>query len=117
MVGVAGTITTVAAGVLDLPAYDRDRLDQAVLPSPTVHAAVERLVALTVAERRALAFLHPGRADVIGAGALILDRVLRRAGVDALVVSRGRHPRRDRLVDQGHPGCACWCGGSSLTVR
>ncbi len=87
VVGVAGTITTVAAAVLDLPAYDRTVLDQSVLPVATVHAAVERLVALSVAERRALAFLHPGRADVIGAGALILDRILRRASVDTLLVS------------------------------
>jgi exopolyphosphatase/guanosine-5'-triphosphate,3'-diphosphate pyrophosphatase len=42
---------------------------------------------MTVAERRALPYMHPGRADVIAAGALILDRVLRRARVDALVVS------------------------------
>jgi exopolyphosphatase/guanosine-5'-triphosphate,3'-diphosphate pyrophosphatase len=38
-------------------------------------------------ERRALPFMHPGRADVIGAGALILDRVLRRTGVETLLVS------------------------------
>jgi exopolyphosphatase / guanosine-5'-triphosphate,3'-diphosphate pyrophosphatase len=87
VVGVAGTITTVAAAALDLPAYDRDELDQAVLAVPAVHAAVERLVAMTVEERRALPYLHPGRADVIGAGALILDRVLRRAPVGTLVVS------------------------------
>jgi len=87
VVGVAGSITTVAAAVLDLPAYDRSILDQSVLPVAMVHAAVERLVALSVADRRALAFLHPGRADVIGAGALILDRILRRATVDALVIS------------------------------
>ena len=44
---------------------------------------VDRLVAMTVAERLALPWLHPGRADVIGAGALILSRVLRRTPVDA----------------------------------
>jgi exopolyphosphatase/guanosine-5'-triphosphate,3'-diphosphate pyrophosphatase len=87
VVGVAGTVTTVAAAALDLPAYDRDALDQAVLIVDDVHAAVERLVSLRVAERRALPYMHPGRADVIGAGGLILSRVLRRAGVDTLVVS------------------------------
>jgi exopolyphosphatase/guanosine-5'-triphosphate,3'-diphosphate pyrophosphatase len=86
-VGVAGTITTVAAAVLDLPAYDRDAIDQSVLAVADVHATAERLTAMTVAERRALPYMHPGRADVIAAGALILDRVLRRARVDALVVS------------------------------
>jgi len=87
VVGVAGTVTTVAAGVLDLPAYDRDAIDQAVLPVDQVHAMMDRLVAMTVAERLALPWLHPGRADVIAAGALILSRVLRRTTVEHLVVS------------------------------
>jgi exopolyphosphatase/guanosine-5'-triphosphate,3'-diphosphate pyrophosphatase len=87
VVGVAGTVTTVAAGVLGLPAYDRDAIDQAVLPVDQVHAMVDLLVGMTVAERLALPWLHPGRADVIAAGALILSRVLRRTHVDHLVVS------------------------------
>jgi exopolyphosphatase/guanosine-5'-triphosphate,3'-diphosphate pyrophosphatase len=87
VVGVAGTVTTVAAAVLDLPAYDRGAIDQAVLPVADVLAAVERLLGMSVAERRALPYLHPGRADVIGAGGLILARVLRRADARTLVVS------------------------------
>jgi exopolyphosphatase/guanosine-5'-triphosphate,3'-diphosphate pyrophosphatase len=87
VVGVAGTITTVAAAVLDLPAYDREAIDQSVLDVDDVHATVDRLLAMTVAERRALPYMHPGRADVIGVGALVLDRVLRRARVPSLVVS------------------------------
>ena len=87
VVGVAGTVTTVAAAVLDLPAYDRAALDQAVLAVDDVHAAVDRLVAMTHEQRRALGFMHPGRADVIDAGALILSAVLRRTRVDRLVVS------------------------------
>ena len=87
VVGVAGTVTSVAAGVLDLPAYDRDATDQAVLPVDQVHAMADRLVGMTIAERLALPWLHPGRADVIDAGALILSRVLRRTPVEHLVVS------------------------------
>lgn len=87
VVGVAGTVLTVAAGVLDLPAYDRDRIDQSVLPVAAVHEMTERLLAMTVAERLALPYMHPGRADVIGAGALVLDRVLRRTAVSSLVAS------------------------------
>ncbi|RYP83431.1 exopolyphosphatase [Nocardioides guangzhouensis] len=87
VVGVAGTVTTVAAAVLDLPTYDRDAIDQSVLAVEDVHAATERLLAMTLAERRALPFMHPGRADVIGAGALVLDRVLRRTRAAGLVVS------------------------------
>ena len=87
VLGIAGTVTTVAAAVLDLPAYDREAIDRAVLPVAQVQAAVERLVAMTVEERRSLPFMHPGRADVIGAGALIVGRVLGRTGLESMVVS------------------------------
>jgi len=87
VVGVAGTVTTVAAGVLDLPAYDRDRIHLARLGIGSVHATVAELVVMSVDQRRALGYMHPGRADVIAAGALILDRVLRRTDVLELVVS------------------------------
>ena len=87
VVGLAGSIITVACGVLDLPAYDAARTDQAVIPVADVHAYVDRLVGLTVAERLALPYMETGRADVIDAGALILSRVLRRARVETMVVS------------------------------
>lgn len=87
VVGVAGTVTQLAAVALDLPAYSRSDVDQLVLPVEQVFATVDRLLAMTVAERLALPAMHPGRADVIGAGVLILDRVLRRTSVDSLVVS------------------------------
>ncbi len=87
VVGVAGTVTTVAAGVLDLPTYAREAIDQQVLGVDDIHRYVERLVAMPVAERLALPYLHPGRADVIDAGALILSRVLRRTEVSSVVVS------------------------------
>ncbi|WP_372729164.1 exopolyphosphatase [Nocardioides sp.] len=87
VVGVAGTITTLAAGVLDLPAYDRDAIDQSSPSVEAVQAMAARLVAMSVAERLELPYLHPGRADVIDAGALILARVLARTRVPALVVS------------------------------
>jgi exopolyphosphatase/guanosine-5'-triphosphate,3'-diphosphate pyrophosphatase len=87
VVGVAGTVTTIAAGVLDLTAYSRDEVDQSALPVADVHAMVDRLVGMTVAERLALPYMEAGRADVIDAGALILSRVLRRTPVPALLVS------------------------------
>ena len=87
VVGVAGTVTTVGAGVLDLAAYDRRLVDQAVLEVDDVRALGERLLALTHALRLDLPWLHPGRADVIDAGVLILDRVLRRTPVSTLIVS------------------------------
>ena len=87
VVGVAGTVTTLTAGVLGLPGYDRDAIDQAVLATDDVHALAERLVAMTVAQRLELPWMHPGRADVIDAGALIWSRVLGRAAVTRVITS------------------------------
>jgi exopolyphosphatase / guanosine-5'-triphosphate,3'-diphosphate pyrophosphatase len=78
LVGVAGTITTVAAMVLDLPRYDSARIHHARIGIDDVAEARRRLLAMTADQRRALPYMHPGRADVIGAGALIVDRVARR---------------------------------------
>jgi exopolyphosphatase/guanosine-5'-triphosphate,3'-diphosphate pyrophosphatase len=76
LVGVAGTITTVAAHALDLPAYDREAVHGARLTIDEARSACASLVHMTVGQRRALPFMHPGRADVIGGGALVLDAVL-----------------------------------------
>jgi exopolyphosphatase/guanosine-5'-triphosphate,3'-diphosphate pyrophosphatase len=87
VVGTSGTIKTLAAGMLDLPYYDRDVIDGVRLGSDETRAYVDRLVAMTVAERRAIPSMHPGRADVIGAGGLIWSRVLARAAVPTYTVS------------------------------
>lgn len=87
VVGVAGTITQITAGVLDLPAYDRARTDKAVLQVAEVDAHIDRLLAMTVEDRKALPYMHPGRADVIGAGGLILSRVLRRTPLASFTVA------------------------------
>lgn len=87
VVGVAGTITTVAAAVLDLPAYDREAIHHSRMRRTAVDEVTARLLAMSVDERRTLPWLHPGRADVIGAGVLILDRVLARASADEMLVS------------------------------
>ena len=87
VVGVAGTITTVGAGHLDLPAYDADAVDQTVVPVAAARAQIASLVAMPLAARLELPYLHPGRADVIDAGVLILDRVLARTRVDSFIVS------------------------------
>jgi len=87
VVGTSGTIKTLAAALLGLPSYDRDAIDGAVLASAETRDYVDRLVAMTVAERRAIASMHPGRADVIGAGALIWSRVLAGTGVEHYRVS------------------------------
>jgi exopolyphosphatase/guanosine-5'-triphosphate,3'-diphosphate pyrophosphatase len=87
VIGVAGTVTTMAAAVLDLATYDPLVIHHAVLRPDAVQGAVARLLTMVVEQRRQLGFMHPGRADVIGAGGLILDRVLRRTTVGSLLVS------------------------------
>jgi exopolyphosphatase/guanosine-5'-triphosphate,3'-diphosphate pyrophosphatase len=86
LVGTAGTVTTIAALLLGLSAYDRSRVHGATFPRAEVDALVERVLAMTVAEREALG-VPSGRSDVIGAGALILDRVLLRSSAEHLRVS------------------------------
>lgn len=87
VVGTSGTIKTIAAGLLDLPSYDRHAIDGAVLSIAATHEYVDRLVAMTIEQRRALPYMHPGRADVAAAGALIWSRILARATVGEYVAS------------------------------
>ncbi|WP_370618074.1 exopolyphosphatase [Mumia sp. Pv 4-285] len=87
VVGVAGTITTVAAYVLGLEQYDSFRIHHAHLAVADVIAACEAIIAASVEERRSWPFMHPGRADVIGGGALIVARLLARTTPEVLVIS------------------------------
>jgi exopolyphosphatase/guanosine-5'-triphosphate,3'-diphosphate pyrophosphatase len=87
VIGTSGTIKTLACGVLGLGTYDRAAFDRAVLSNADTAAFVDRLVAMTVDERRALPYMHPGRADVIGAGALIWSGILARVPVPEHLVS------------------------------
>ncbi|NAZ77464.1 exopolyphosphatase [Kineococcus sp. T13] len=91
LVGVAGSITTVTAAAVGLRAYEPGALHGVRLPLEAVRAACDRLLRATRAERAAMPFVHPGRVDVIGAGALVwhavLDRVEAAAGVREVVTS------------------------------
>lgn len=87
VVGVSGSVVTVAAHALGLAALLESRLHGTRLPTPDVRTACAGLLGATVAERRALPFMPAGRADVIGGGALLLDRVLQATGAAELVVS------------------------------
>ena len=78
LVGLAGSITSVTAHVLDLEAYDRTRIDDSVLPVDQVLASCRTLLGMTRSRRTAIPFMHPGRADVIGAGALIWSDIITR---------------------------------------
>ncbi|WP_052852464.1 Ppx/GppA phosphatase family protein [Streptomyces avicenniae] len=87
LVGLAGSVTTVAAIALGLPAYDPGAIHHARIGVEQVRETTDRLLAATHAERAAIPVMHPGRVDVIGAGALILRRVMERAGAAEVVVS------------------------------
>ena len=87
VIGIAGTVTTVAAGVLGLRAYDRDLIHGQVLEIDAFQRTVDDLVHATREERLALGYVHPGRADVIDAGALVVSRVLLRARVPTVTVA------------------------------
>jgi exopolyphosphatase/guanosine-5'-triphosphate,3'-diphosphate pyrophosphatase len=98
IVGVAGTVTTVAAHALGLPSYDRDAIHGARLPFGALRSACLSLVQMSVADRRALPFMHPGRADVIGGGALVLDRVLELLPLDTDTVLISEHDILDGIA-------------------
>jgi exopolyphosphatase/guanosine-5'-triphosphate,3'-diphosphate pyrophosphatase len=83
--GVAGTITTLAA--IELGGYDARRVHGHRLGRGTVEAQVERLSALPLEERREVPGLEPERAPVIVAGAAILREILRRYGLAEIEVS------------------------------
>ena len=87
LVGLAGSVTSVAAMALDLPAYLPERIHHAHIPAADIHRVADRLLAMTREQRAALPFLHPGRVDVIGAGALVLAVVLESVPVDEIVIS------------------------------
>ena len=86
-VGVAATITTLAALDLGLDRYDRERVHGHVLTREGARTQLERLAALPLEERRRVPALDPERAPVIVAGAAILLAVLDAYGLDAIRVS------------------------------
>lgn len=87
LIGLAGTVSTLGALVLDLDVYDRDRLHHAVITADEVAGWLDRLASETTAQRAARAAVDPGREDVIVGGVLILDRVMRRLGFAECLVS------------------------------
>ncbi|MEU2034903.1 Ppx/GppA phosphatase family protein [Nocardia amamiensis] len=90
-VGVAGTMTTIAAVALDLPEYDSEKVHLTRLSLEQVHDVCGRLIAMDHDQRAALGPMHPGRVDVIGGGAVITEvlaeELSRRAGISELIVS------------------------------
>jgi exopolyphosphatase/guanosine-5'-triphosphate,3'-diphosphate pyrophosphatase len=87
LVGLAGSVTTVTALALGLDAYDAGRIHHARVSYAQVAKVTSELLAMSSAQRLTLGVMHPGRADVIGAGALVLRTIMERANMDAVVAS------------------------------
>lgn len=79
LIGLAGSVTTITAKALGLRSYDPERIHGTVLSVDETLATCEWFLSSTRAEREALGFMHPGRVDVIPAGALVWGEVVARA--------------------------------------
>jgi exopolyphosphatase / guanosine-5'-triphosphate,3'-diphosphate pyrophosphatase len=87
LVGLAGSVTTVAGIALGLASYDPVLIHHSRVPAARVHEIAMGLLGQTRARRAAIGVMHPGRVDVIGAGALVLDRIMIRFGFPEVLVS------------------------------
>jgi exopolyphosphatase / guanosine-5'-triphosphate,3'-diphosphate pyrophosphatase len=87
LVGLAGSVTTVAGLALRLGEYDPARIHHARVSAEQVAAQTRRLLRQTREERAALGVMHPGRVDVIAGGAMVLDQIMRRFGFGEVLAS------------------------------
>lgn len=87
LVGLAGSVTTVSAIAQELPEYDSAAIHHSRVSRERVREITDWLLRSTHAERAAVPSMHPGRVDVIGAGALVLLSIMERTGAQEVVVS------------------------------
>ncbi|GAA1962877.1 Ppx/GppA phosphatase family protein [Amycolatopsis minnesotensis] len=91
LIGVAGTVTTLSAVAQELPEYDSERTHLSRLSRADITRVSEALLSVDHAARAANPVIHPGRVDVIGGGAVIVnvltEELARRGGPGELVVS------------------------------
>ena len=87
VVGVAGTVTTVAAHVLNLKTYDPEVLHGATITAEQISQTAQDFISLTPAQRGALPYMHEGRIEVITAGSIVLDEVMKGIGAINLIAS------------------------------
>jgi len=87
LIGVAGTVTTLAAMALSLNSYDPERVHGSTLTLAELELHLGRLAGADQAARESMIGLDPKRADVIFAGGIILHEIAKRAGVDRILVS------------------------------
>jgi exopolyphosphatase/guanosine-5'-triphosphate,3'-diphosphate pyrophosphatase len=86
-IGLAGSVTTVAAMALGLSEYDADAIHGSFVSREQVESVTNKLLQMTHKERANLGFMHPGRVDIIGGGALVLRESMRLLGFDKVLVS------------------------------
>jgi exopolyphosphatase/guanosine-5'-triphosphate,3'-diphosphate pyrophosphatase len=119
LIGTSGTITTLAAGHLNLRRYDRRRIDGLTLDRAAIATASHRLRSMTNAARAAHPCIGPGRADLVVAGCAILESVLRTWPATVLrVADRGLregilqglmgHTLEAALDHRPEPGASGW---------
>ncbi len=96
LVGLAGSVTTVAALSLGLPTYDSAIIHGSRISASEVRRVTEALFAASRDQRAAEPVMHPGRVDVIAGGALVLDRILTLGDFDEVIVSE--HDILDGIV-------------------
>jgi exopolyphosphatase/guanosine-5'-triphosphate,3'-diphosphate pyrophosphatase len=87
LVGLAGSVTTVVAIAQGLTGYEPERIHHARVGYRQVAEVTADLLGRSAAQRMESPVMHPGRADVIGAGALVLEVIMERAGMDSVVAS------------------------------
>jgi exopolyphosphatase / guanosine-5'-triphosphate,3'-diphosphate pyrophosphatase len=87
LVGLAGSVTTVAALALGLASYDAGLIHHARISAPAVREQTLSLLGQARAQRAQLGVMHPGRVDVIGGGALVLHQIMERFGFTEVLVS------------------------------
>lgn len=87
VVGLAGSVTTVAALAMGMWEYDAERIHGSVITAADVHRVCEELLYSTHEKRAANPVIHPGRVDVIAAGSLVLSAIVAYAGVPEILVS------------------------------
>jgi len=87
LVAVAGTATTVAAAALKLEEYDRYLILLSRISAPAVHQVAAMFQSMNKDQIAALGYMHPGRVDVITAGALVLSRIMAATGASEFIAS------------------------------
>lgn len=87
LIAVAGTATTVAAAALNLDKYDRYAIHLAFIESKKTFLVSQKLLQMNKSEISALPYMHPGRVDVISAGALVLSQIIERTKVSGFIAA------------------------------